>query len=411
MAGGGLSTPSGPVRVAVFTDNDFAKVNGVTTTLSALLRHAPSGVEPCVYTHADRGAAGPGYVAMPAVGVGLPFYREMRVYLPRVRALRARVRADGGQLVHLTTPGPIGLAALHVARALELPLIGSFHTDLGRYVGMLSGSARLERWLRLYMRWLYGRCERVFVPSAATREMLVEDGADASRVALWVRGVDAEAFSPQHRSAARRRAWRVGDGAPGSPLALLYAGRVSREKGLDLLPEVSARLRRAGVAHRWVVVGDGAGRPELECALEDAVFTGTLDRRGVARAMASADLFVFPSCTDTAGNVVLEAQACGLPVVVSDQGGPKENMRPGVTGRVFRGGDAGDLSEAIIDLASSPARREASSAAARRYAAGRGWEQALAPLYDAYREVAASPRAVPAAGRRPRGLAAPPRAS
>ena len=386
-AGGGPGTRRAPVRVAVFTDNDFTKVNGVTTTLSALLRHAPPGVEPCVYTHSDEAVERTGYVAMPAPGVGLPFYREMRVYLPRLRALGARVRADGAQLIHLTTPGPVGLAALHVAATLGLPLIGSFHTDLGRYVGILSGSARLEQWLGLYMRWLYGRCERIFVPSSATRAMLAEDGIEPSRIALWVRGVDAETFSPRRRSTALRREWQVGAGAPGAPLALLYAGRVSEEKGLALLPEVAARLRRAGVAHRWIVVGDGGWRPELERRLPDATFTGTLAHRDVARSMASADVFVFPSCTDTAGNVVLEAQACGLPVVVSDQGGPRENMQPGVTGRVCRGGDAGDVAHALVDLASGPARRSAMSAAARRYASSRRWERAFAPLYDAYREI------------------------
>ncbi len=401
----GPTTHRAPVRIAVFTDNDFAKVNGVTTALSALLRHAPPGIEPRIYTHADRAEDRPGYIALRAPGIGLPFYHGMRVYLPRLRALCARVRADGIQLIHLTTPGPIGLAALHVAARLDLPLVGSFHTDLGRYVGILSGSARLERWLRLYMRWLYGRCERVFVPSAATGAMLVQDGIEPSRIALWVRGVDAEAFSPLRRSAALRRAWGVGGGAPGAPVALLYCGRVSKEKGLALLPDVAARLRRAGVAHRWVVVGDGAGRPELARRLPGAAFTGTLDRADVARSMASADVFVFPSCTDTAGNVVLEAQACGLPVVVSDQGGPQENMRARVTGRVFRGGDAGGLAEAVIDLATNPARRRALSAAARRYAESRRWEQAFAPLYDAYREVAAPPgtaRPRPRASGRPR---------
>lgn len=383
------TVPRAPVRAAVFTDNDFVKVNGVTTALSALLRYAPPGVEPRIYTHSDRAVERPGYLALRAPGVGLPFCREMRVYLPRLRRLCARVRADRVQLVHLTTPGPMGLAALHIAAALDLPLIGSFHTDFGRYVRMLGGSARLERWLRLYLRWLYGRCERILVPSAATGAMLVDDGIEPRRIARWTRGVDAEAFSPARRSEALRRAWGVGGDAARAPLALLYAGRVSKEKGLALLPEAAARLRRAGVAHRWIVVGDGAWRPDLARRLPDAVFTGTLDRRGVARAMASADVFVFPSCTDTAGNVVLEAQACGLPVVVTDQGGPQENMLTGVTGRVFRGGDADGLAAAVADLASNRERRRRMSAAARRHAESRRWEDASAPLYDAYRTVAA----------------------
>ena len=401
-----------PIRGAVFTDNDFAKVNGVTTTLSALLRYAPAGVAPHIYTHADAGADEPGYLALPARGLGLPFYREMKVYLPRLRALAARARADGIDVAHLTTPGPVGLAALHVASRAGLPLIGSFHTDLGSYVRMLSGSARLERWLRLYMRWLYGHCERIFAPSEATRAMLVEEGIDPARVALWVRGVDAEVFSPGRRPSALRAAWGAGSGSEGKSLVLLYTGRVSREKGLAELPDVAARLRAAGIDHRWVIVGDGPYRRELEARLEGAVFMGTLDHDAVSGPMASADVFVFPSCTDTAGNVVLEAQACGLPVLVSDRGGPRENMRPGVTGLVCRGGRGRELADAIVTLATEPERRRAMASAARRYASTRRWDRALAPVYEAYRQAAAGrpagAAAAACAGRLRRGRATGP---
>ena len=378
-----------PVRVAVFTDNDFAKVNGVTTTLSALLRYAPSGVRPRIYTHSDIAADEPGYLALEAPGIGIPFYREMKVYLPRFRRLCAEARRDGIELIHLTTPGPVGFAALHAAQELRVPLIGSYHTNLGTYLRMLSGSRRLERWLRSYLRWLYARCERVFVPSEATGAMLVGDGIDPARIGLWVRGVDTGAFSPRRRSPDLRAAWKLDGGA----LALAYVGRVSREKGLAMLPDVGRRLRAAGVDHRWVIVGDGPYRQELERRLDDAVFLGSVPHADVARPLASADVFVFPSCTDTAGNVVLEAQACGLPVLVSDRGGPRENMLPDESGFVCRGGQMEDFTDAIVGLASNPARRRAMAAAARRYALSRRWEQALAPLYDAYRSVAAHRRA------------------
>ena len=383
----------GVTRAAVFTDNDFAKVNGVTTVLSALLRHAPATVAPRIYTVAGDEVIRPDYLALRAPGMGIPFYHEMKIYAPRVRALGAHARADGIDVVHLTTPGPVGLAALHVASRLRVPLIGSFHTDLGSYIRMLSGSARFERWVRRYLRWMYGRCERILAPSAATGAMLADDGIDPARIAVWTRGVDAETFSPACRSEALRASWGLERASGGlSPLALLYAGRVSKEKELTLLPGVASRLRAAGVRHRWIIVGDGPYRVELQRCLNDAVFVGTLGHAEVARPMASADLFVFPSCTDTAGNVVLEAQACGLPVIVSDQGGPRENMRPEVTGLVCRGGRADDLADAIIRLASHRGRREPMAAAARRYALGRRWDQALAPLYDAYRTVSAARR-------------------
>ena len=140
-----------------------------------------------------------------------------------------------------------------------------------------------------------------------------------------------------------------------------------------MLPDVERRLRAAGVDHRWVIVGDGSYRRDLERRLDNAVFLGTVPHAGVARPLASADMFVFPSCTDMAGNVVLEAQACGLPVLVSDRGGPRENMLPDESGFVCRGGQVEDFTDAIVGLASNPALRRAMAAAARRYALSRRW--------------------------------------
>ncbi len=170
---------------------------------------------------------------------------------------------------------------------------------------------------------------------------------------------------------------------------LLYVGRVSKEKGLDLLPALQAALRARGVEPRLVIAGEGPMQAELAGLCPDAIFTGPLGRDAVADVFASADLFVFPSRTDTAGNVVLEAQAAGLPVVVSDAGGPKENLRPGVTGIVCSGQDAGAWADQIVPLLRSAHLRESMGRAAREYAVSRRWDAALAPLYQAYREVGA----------------------
>ena len=362
----------------------------MTTALSAVLRYAPDGIRPCIYTHSDTAADRPGYVALRAPGFGIPFYSEMKMYVPRLRALRARVMADGADLIHLTTPGPIGLSALYVASRLGLPLVGSFHTDLGSYVRILSGSPRLEHWMRQYMRWPYGRCERVFVPSVATGSLLAADRIDTQRITLWGRGVDTEQFSPERRSESLRRSWGLERGE----VALLYAGRVSKEKGLYMLPALEARLRFARVPHRWIIVGDGPYRRTLEQRLPAAQFSGTVPHADMGRQMASANLFVFPSATDTTGNVVLEAQAAGLPVVVTDRGGPQENMRSDRTGRICRADHSNDFADAIIELASDGARLQAMSGDARRYAESRRWEEALAPLYRAYHDVAARQRVV-----------------
>jgi glycosyltransferase involved in cell wall biosynthesis len=371
------------MRIAIFTDNDFGKINGVTTTLTAVLRWRPSDLDLRVYTAADVGVERPDYLALRSFGVGIPFYSEMKMYIPRFFAFLNRAKADGIQLVHYTTPGPVGLAAMYVASKLQVPMVGSFHTQLSEYTALLSGSERLGNLMREYQRWPYGKCERILVPSTATRDLLIAAKIRAEKIRLWTRGVDTDQFTPARRSAAMRDAWGVNDARP----ALIYVGRLSREKGLDAVPAIARTLREAGVDHRLVFVGDGPMRQTLPQACPDAIFTGALPHAEVATAMASADVFVFPSRTDTLGNVVLEAQACGLPVLVSDAGGPRENILEGESGFVCAPGGALDMPVRALQLASDRTRRVAMGAAARAYACGRSWATAMAPLYDSYREV------------------------
>lgn len=384
------------LRVAVFTDNDFQKVNGVTTTLTALLACAPPGIRARVYTASATGADEPGYFAVKAAGFPIPFYNTMRLYVPPVHRLLEQVRADRADVVHVTTPGPVGLVGLRAAARLGVPVVGSFHTDLTAYTRLLSGSSHLAQVMRHYMRWVYGHCRAVLVPSDATRQLLIGDGLEPDRLLSWTRGVDTDLFTPSRRSEALRGEWAVSDRRP----ALLFVGRLSKEKGLAILPRVSDRLLSIGVRHRWVFVGDGPYRRTLQRDMPDACFMGELSRLDTARAFASADLFVFPSRTDTAGNVVLEAQASGLPVVVSEAGGPRENMVDGQTGLVCEGTSAHDWTRTIAALLLDPSRHARTSRAAMDYARTRSWPASLAPLYraylDAYRTQAAasSPGAV-----------------
>ena len=390
--------------VAVFTDNDFEKVNGVTTALTAVLAHVPDDLRVRVYTASRLGADRPDYLALASWGVGIPFYGEMQMYWPPYRAFVQRLRRDRVEVIHLTTPGPMGLAALAAARHLGLPLVGSFHTDLAAYTTMLSGRPALGTFMQGYMRWLYSHCERVLVPSAATQALLTASGTPSGRVGVWARGVDTERFTPDRRSAELRAQWRASDRRP----VLLYVGRVSKEKRVDHLPVLHDALIRLGVDHRLVVVGEGPWRAELSRRCPDALCLGTLGRDRLAEVYASADVFVFPSTTDTAGNVVLEAQASGLPVLVSGAGGPREQMLSDVTGAVCA--DAIDAWTApAARLLTDTGRRHLMGAAACGYARSRRWDQALRPLYDTYRRAARRPEAEPApavpAGVHPRHVA------
>lgn len=376
------------MRIAVFTDNDFAKVNGVTTTLKATLRFTDGDVEPRVYTAAGTGVNTEKYFAAASVGLGLPWYRDMRIYWPRVRAFAREVRRQQADVVHVTTPGPVGLAGRWIAHRYGLPLVGSYHTQLGDYTALLSGWARLGRVTEDYLRWFYDSCAPLFVPSLATRDLLVARGYRADRMSVWGRGVDVAEFSPQRASAALRQHWRVDERRP----AILYAGRLSREKGLDLVEPIHRILMRHGVNHQFVFAGDGPFRAELQRRCPDAVFAGTLPTGQLAVAMASADVFLFPSATDTMGNVVLEAQASALPVVVSDEGGPQQNMRAGLTGLVCRAGSAEAFGAAVTTLLTQQQGRMTMGQRAREYAVTRDWNTALQPLVQGWR-VAARRRA------------------
>lgn len=371
------------MRIGIFTDNDFDKVNGVTTTLRAVLAHAPPDLSVRVYTASRVGVSAPDYVSVRSPAFGIPYYNEMEMCLPRFGAFLRLARRDGIELVHYTTPGPVGLIAQYVAWRLGLPMVGSFHTMLAEYTTILSGSRRLGAMMQVYLRWPYGRCARVLVPSEATRAQLIAARIAPERLQVWSRGVDTARFSPARRSAAARAGWRVGDERP----VVLYAGRVSVEKGLRELPALWHRVTREQPAH-LVIAGDGPLRRELQRQLPDATFTGPLPQDDLAVVMASADVFLFPSRTDTLGNVVLEAQASGLPVLVSDLGGPRENVLDGRTGLVCVDEPGRDFAARLTHLLASSDTRAAMARQARAYARQRTWKAAMQPLFRTWRDAA-----------------------
>ena len=374
------------MNVAIFTDNDFGKVNGVTTTLKAVLEYAPAHIHPRIYTCERQGCDRPDYLALRALGVGIPFYREMKMYLAPFRRFLRHAVADRIDVIHYTTPGPVGLAAMWVSSQAGVPLVGSFHTDLAEYTRVLSGWATLGDLMQEYMRSQYEKCNRILAPSESTRRMLIDARIEPDKIRIWRRGVSAERFTPAKRSASLRERWQVSDARP----ALLYVGRLSSEKNLSAIVSTGRVLEQSGIPHRLIFVGDGPLRRDLQSSSRNAVFTGTLSPDDVAVAMASADLFVFPSLTDTAGNVVLEAQASGLPVVVTNVGGPHENMIAGRTGVVSTHRD--DFVRLTSLLARSANRRKWLGRHAREYAQERRWEASLEPLYHAYAEADAQGR-------------------
>lgn len=276
---------------------------------------------------------------------------------------------EGFTSIHVSTPGTMGLLGLLAAKLMNMPAAGTYHTDIPQYVRDLTNDEFLEKAAWNYMIWFYSQMEEVMVPSASTRNQLIEHGLPADKTRPLPRWVDTERFSP----AKRDEGFWAGYGLNGG-VKLLYVGRVSKEKNLALLADAFTAVIDAGFGCSLIVIGDGPYREEMVGRLAGypVLFTGYLGGEELARGYASADLFVFPSATDTFGNVVLEAQASGLPVIVSDEGGPKELMMDWETGIVVPAGNRGALVDAMVCLLKDRRKLAELGANARAFTVERG---------------------------------------
>jgi glycosyltransferase involved in cell wall biosynthesis/predicted metal-dependent phosphoesterase TrpH len=385
---GGRDGISEPRRVALVADG-VGGMHGVTHTLRELRHRGVPGFEVeviCTDAIADRRL---GAVAE----VEIPFYAGLKVGVPSLPTIVEALAEGRYDLVHVCTPGPAGVAALLTARVMDLPVLGSYHTELAAYAGLRSADPALEAVAQGAMSMFYSQCSVVLSPSEASDAVLGTLGIAADRVGRWDRGVDIARFSPERRNPVPP-APALGDG-----VNVLYAGRLTREKGADLLADAFLAARERDPRLHLVLAGGGPEEEQLRARLgEHATFLGWLEGDALADAYASADLFLFASRTDTFGQVLLEAQASGLPVVAVAEGGPCSIVADGETGLLVPA-DATALADAVVALASDPDARARLAGAARHAVAERTWERALERLADGYRralgdEIAAEARRV-----------------
>jgi glycosyltransferase involved in cell wall biosynthesis len=358
-------------RIALFTDT-LDDINGVAMTIRRLIQTARErGVELTVITCGGaEGEERPGVRRFDAVGdFVLPEYPELKLNFPPILDVMEFVEAQGFTQIHVSTPGTVGLLGLLIGRVMDIPVVGTYHTDIPQYVRSLTDDEFLEGVAWNYMTWFYNQMTEVLVPSAGTRAQLHAHGLPLEKMNPLPRWVDTELYTP----AKRDPGFWPSRGLTGE-IVLLYVGRVSREKALELLACAFRALVDRGSRVNLAVIGDGPYRSEMEQLLAGypVLFTGYLQGAELQAAYASAHLFVFPSATDTFGNVVLEAQASGLPVVVSDAGGPCELMSHGETGAMFPAGDLDCFLKAVQRLTSDPGQLSLLGEQARRFTLERG---------------------------------------
>ena len=377
------------MRVAVFTDADFDRATNITTTLAALLRHAPPDVRPRIYSLSDLEVDEPEYLTLRSPVVPLPFQGVPPIHLPRLRELQKRLVADDIRVIHVTTAGPMGLAGRYLGHLTGLPLVGSFHrspvTELSSSPSPHSIGAIHSRWhawsASRYIRWFYGDCLRVLVPSADALHRLGADGWSLDRLIVWPGGADSDTFSPVRRSDRLRNEWHVSDKRP----AILCVMPAAAESGLSHVEALGSLLYRHGIAHRFIIVGEAALSGARD-RCPDAVYPGRLSHHDLATVMASADLFFLPHASMTGGLTLLEAQASGLPVLVMGEGSVREYMKPGVSGVVCRPGDIVGSAARAAELLTDAACRRGMGEAGRRYAQSRSWSVSLERVYALYRD-------------------------
>jgi glycosyltransferase involved in cell wall biosynthesis/predicted metal-dependent phosphoesterase TrpH len=365
-------------KVALIADG-IGSMHGVTHTIEQIRYRGVPGFEVEVI------GTDPGVDRrLPAATeIEMPFYEGLTLGVPGLPDLVETVAEGGYDLVHVTAPGPAGVAATLLSRVTGVPLLASYHTELADYAGLRSGDTGLEAAARYALGAFYGAPRLVLSPSPSADASLAALGTESGRIGRWERGVDLDRFDPEKGD---RSAF------PGE-IKVFYAGRLTREKGVDLLAESFLRAHCTDPRLHLLLAGGGPEEGELRSRLGDAAtFLGWLEGEELARAYASADIFLFASSTDTYGQVILEAGASGLPVVAVAEGGPAALVENRHTGLLCRP-DADHLAGAVLQLASSPLLRHHLGASAAHAARARSWERAMDQLAAGYRRALADPAA------------------
>jgi glycosyltransferase involved in cell wall biosynthesis len=368
-------------RKAWVTDT-FADVNGVCRTIHTLAAAAKkTGKRLTVITCLKEPPSSSIDLRnfQPVGTVALPEYDSIELCFPPFLEVIEYIERHRFNEVVISTPGPLGITALAAAKLLGLRATGIYHTDFPAVVRDLTEDDGMQQVTWRYVQWFYDQMDRIVVPSKYYHRHLVENGFEPHKLYLMGRGVDPDRFNP-----AKRDTDFWGRYGLDRAFKFLYVGRVAPDKNVDLLLESFKQLLEQGRTANLVVVGDGPSLSNLQSRYKHRriVFTGFLEGEDLATAMASADAFVFPSTTDTFGNAVLEAQASGLPAIVSDRGGPPELVRAHQSGIIVDVGQPLAFAKAMDQLLGDPRLRADLRSRALRSASERDWNQVLDDFWN-----------------------------
>lgn len=309
--------------------------------------------------------------------VPLPMRKTYRLALPGF-FFKKKLDKFKPDLMHINCPDPSGTDAIAYARKHHIPIVATYHTHFTSYLKYYK-MEMLEPFIWSYLRKLYNDCDRVYVPSIPVMKELKANGF--RNLVYMPHGVESRSFNKSFRS----ESWRKELGLKGE-IALLYVGRLVWEKDLDILAKAYNSLhKRKNV--KFIIVGEGPIMDELKTMMPSAIFLGKLTGKNLATAYASSDIFVFPSTTETFGNVILEAMISGIPCVCANVGGPKGIIKDGFNGMLAKPHDAKDFEKKIVQLIKHPKQREKIADNGLEYANSQTWDKVCHKLFKDYRDV------------------------
>ncbi|WP_249872879.1 glycosyltransferase family 4 protein [Oceanobacillus saliphilus] len=367
------------MKIAIFTDTFAPDVNGVAKTLKRYTEYLDeNGIDYRVF--APKSSNKDLFSKHVLRFTSLPFfmYPECRLALPNIPFVKEELLSFKPDIIHVATPFNIGLCGLHFAKKLNIPIVGSYHTDFDKYLQYYDMQF-LSKVLWKYMHWFHRPLRKIFVPSVDTKNQLQKQGF--TNLSIWPRGVDQSTFHDKYDQDAIRKKYNIKE-----KYILLYVGRISPEKDVMLLPEINQLLlhKNRNDIH-WLIVGDGPLKNDLESsASSNMTFTGFLTGEDLAQIYASSDLFVFPSATETFGNVVLESLACGTPVIGVNEGGVRSIIQQDVTGMLCNQKDSEGFVEAITALLADKNKMDMMGYQGRKYALTQSWDAIFGNLVAEY---------------------------
>lgn len=400
------------LRIAFVTETYPPEVNGVAMTTARvveglrqrnhdiqLIRLRQGANEPQGLTaarkplpaesgaHDERSGVGERMHEVLMRGLPIPSYPNLRMGVPCKRLLVRTWSTRRPDVVHIATEGPLGWSALQAALHLKLPVTSDFRTNFHAY-SRHYGIGWLHKPIMAYLRKFHNRTFCTMVPTESLRRDLEASGFH--NLTVVSRGVDTAQFSPGQRDEALRRHW----GAAPQDLVVTHVGRLASEKNLAVVMTAFEAIQRTNASARLVMVGDGPLQAELRSRCPTAVFAGQRTGADLARHYASADLFLFPSLTETFGNVTPEAMASGLPVVAFDYAAAAQMIQSGENGVLIPFGDSQAFVSRALEMAIDVRQRRALGIMARRAACEWGWERVV-PHFEAVLARAMSPAGAP----------------